>query len=82
MCDLKKKLLNRKRRDAFALRPTTSCDLMTVRQSISYVVISSSRGLAREKGEWGKGLDSLRPRGICDRNTKRRNLKTLYYLWS
>lgn len=81
-CNLKKTFLKRKQRTAFARMPTTCCDLMAVGKSVSYVTISpSSRDLARGRGGWSKGLDSLRPRVVFDRNTKIKNLKTLaYYL--
>ena len=80
--NLKKTFLKRKQRTAFARMPTTCCDLMAVGKSVSYVTISpSSRDLARGRGGWSKGLDSLRPRVVFDRNTKIKNLKTLaYYL--
>lgn len=84
MCawNLKRTFLNRKQRTAFAQMPATCCDLMAVGQSISYVTISlSSRDRARERGGWGKGLDSLRPRVVFDRNTKKESLKLWFTIY-
>ena len=81
-CNLKRTFLNRKQRTAFAQMSATCCDLMAVGQSISYVTISpSSRDLARERGGWGKGLDSLRPRVVFDRNTKKESLKLWFTIY-